>query len=256
MADQGSGSDNRAEVPTDPNLLDRLERAVNDAAADLARRYRWSWLTPIVSITLYPDGDGPDNIDSAPGRYLLPSTIQSAPLGRVAWRDPTDSYGGQVTDTHISRLEEAAAAAPTAEGPPRLVAVWARVGGSTAIGQRPGLEMTVWPKPDLAYTVRARFRRQVSRMTDHAERGIWSEVHDPTVIALACAKFMRPTDTGYAEIRADADAKVSESIRIDQDMTGKRVGAVKSGDEAGPGAGFRSSRGDVNDHDGNSIISY
>jgi hypothetical protein len=41
-------------VPTDAIALDKLKRAINDAAADIARKASWLWLRQTIVITLAP----------------------------------------------------------------------------------------------------------------------------------------------------------------------------------------------------------
>ena len=51
--------------PTDAVALERLKRAINDAAANVARKASWLWLRQTHTITLDPDGAAVDNIDSS-----------------------------------------------------------------------------------------------------------------------------------------------------------------------------------------------
>jgi len=222
VAPQGSGSDNRATAPTDPNLKDRIERAINDAARQIAGAWRWTWLSPTLSITLSPDGDGPMSVNEDPTRYRLPACVNSAPFGRVAWKYPAGtSGGGIVTDTHIDRLVDMTDRSPDFEGPPQYCAV--RPIEGVGIGDRPGIELLVWPKPDQAYVLTSRFRVMPTRMVNDAERPIWPEWMDDAVIAKAVTNFLRPQDEGYGQYQSNAAAALSLAKDRDGDMRGKRL---------------------------------
>jgi hypothetical protein len=252
VATQGTGADNRSEVPSDPNTLDRLSRAINDAAKDFARnRHRWTWLCPTLSITLEPDADGSLSIAGDSRRYRLPVNVISAPVGRMTWRDPSSSYGGRVTDSHIDRVWEYISRAPSLKGQPLYASVWTSNDREITVGERPPMELVVYPAPDLAYTIRSRFRVDVPRLVNNDDRGIWGSIHDQTVLAIAVTKFMSVREDGYATAVALAEQAIAKSIEVDMEMHAKRLGSSEEGQMLG-----RSTRGNVLNYDGSTIISY
>lgn len=252
VAVQGTGSDNRSTVPTDPNTLDRLERAINDAAKDFARnKHRWTWLAPTITIALEPSADGPLSIAGDARRYRLPLNVISAPVGRATWRDSSNTYGGRVTDSNIDFIQEHIARAPNAQGHPLYISVWASNDREIGVGDRPPKELVVFPKPDQAYTIRSRFRVEVPRMVNDAERGIWGAIHDPAVLAIAVTKFMSVREDGYAAALAIASNEVVKSVEMDMELHSKRLGASDDGMYRD-----RGSRGSVVNYDGSTIISY
>lgn len=252
VAVQGSGADNRSQVPTDPNTLDRLKRAINDAAKDFARnKHRWTWLCPTLTLTLEPDADGPLSIAGDSRRYRLPVNVISAPVGRVTWRDSSSSYGGRVTDSNIDRVQEYIARAPSLQGQPLYCSVWTSNDRDIAVGDRPPLELLVFPKPDQAYTIKSRFRVDVPTLVHDTERGIWGAIHDQTVLAIAVTKFMSVREDGYQAAQVNAANHITTSIAVDMEMHSKRLGVSDDGMYRD-----RGSRGSVINYDGSTIISY
>lgn len=220
VSEYGSGTDNRPTVPTDPQTLDRLKRAINDGAMELARAIhpktgkavRWSWLQPVLALTLASAADSALNIQADAKRYRLPPGVVSAPRGRVSWRDPSDSYGGPIRVASYSRLVEMADRSPSQTGSPMYVAVTPWMGAST--NARPGLELMVFPAPDMDYTIRARFTVQVLPLMEVSDRGVWGAMHDLTVLDLAIAAWHRGT-AQYESFRGIAEQAVVRSIEQD-----------------------------------------
>jgi hypothetical protein len=247
-------ADNRAALPSDPATLDRLKRAYNNGAAEFARARRWTFLQPTISITLSPDGTGPDCIAGSTFRYRLPVNVQSAPIGRVGW-SMSGTDGGIVIDTTIDRVNRHHDMQGTTQGSPQLCAVWQARDGSEKFGERTHLELAVWPVPDQAYVIAGKFRVSVAPMVELGERPVWPELHDRTVHQFAvCAWIGFAGNSGTVD-KAAADQKrreaLTESIDLDADMHGKNLGRMSDGRTVA----VAGTRYGVTNFDGSTIIS-
>jgi hypothetical protein len=249
VAEQGTGADNRSQIPSDPSLKDRIKRAINDAAKEFASQpHRWSWLSPYLFITLSPDGTGAQNVRGDPCIYMLPANVQSAPSGVVTWRDPGNTYGGRTTDSNVDWVFGLIATSPSTVGVPRYCTVWDDA--AAPMGERPRKLFVVWPKPNLAYVVKSKFRIAVPALVADSERGVWGAQHDETVMRLAVKRMMKPTEPGYAAAKLMADEAVAKSLLLDREMVGKRQ---SSQDVT---VSRRGARSNVNNYDGTPIITY
>lgn len=248
LAPQGSGDDNRPQIPSDPNTLFRLKQAINDAARELQRRHRWSWLTPFVQVTMSTDGTGAQNVQGDPHRYILPANVTGAPVGRTRWRNPENTAGAYVTDSNIEYVSRLIDSSPSTVGVPMYCTVWHDI-TNVGIGDVPQFQLVVWPKPDAAYILKARFRCTVLPMTIDGERGMWGALHDQTVLKIAQMLMMNVNEPGYATVKAEAESAISLSIERDRENVPNRI--------ADPGwRRNHPNRSNVMDADGNTIIEY
>lgn len=232
IATYSTGTNNSAALPTDPNRLSRLKRVTNDGARKFCNStrhpienttQRWTWLQPRVEIDFKTAGDGPMQWGADPTRAILPLGVCSAPKGQISWKNTDDNNGaGQVYNVSHDQVELLAARNPTLTGPPLYCTV--KPGTSPKLGNRPGLELHIYPKPDRNITVGARFRIAPVEMIDLAERGIWPAVHDDTVIAFAIAAWKLEDGDDSGEARAIA--LLANSFDLDKEMHPKSLGQL------------------------------
>lgn len=93
MAYYGSDGQGKALVPVDKYNLDKLKRVVNDGFRLFqanAPSGGWRWQRQVASVLFYPDGDGSDNIDSDPARYLLPQFFAGQTNGPITYTKDTN----------------------------------------------------------------------------------------------------------------------------------------------------------------------
>jgi hypothetical protein len=94
MAYYGSTGQGKATVPVDAFNLDKCKRIVNDAfrlfAASSPPR-GWNWKNRICDVIFDPTGEGADNIDSDPARYLLPADFDGQASGPARYTHNTNT---------------------------------------------------------------------------------------------------------------------------------------------------------------------
>lgn len=242
-------ADNTPRLPDDPATLKRIKDAANDGARDMERANKWSWTRPTLTITLNAGGTGPLNhVPGDASRLRLDHRVFSMPLGEVSWSDLEQTgRSGLVVCTHQDRVVSALARAPEDTGPPRLCAVRPVTGVATPLGDRPGYELIVSPKPDSAYVITARFRVAAAPMLHESERPSWPEIHDRTWLAFAvCAFYGRNVTPAAVAIK---DAALAESRRQEQDLAPTTLGRLGQG-RAVPARTSPS----IRDFDGNVLV--
>lgn len=227
--------------PTGTEDLDLVKRALHDAERELWRAVdprtgkavRWTFQTPILELTLDPDADTALTINDDSTRYRLPRGVYSAPIGRVSWRD--GSVGGRVQDTSIDRIIRMSSERPAEVGPPLYCAVWASPDAATGIGQRPQMELRVFPKPSREFTLSARFKMEPIKLVNDGDRPNRPPAHDLTVVARAAALIAAHGGTPNAKDReslnAEADKQLVASIEYDNDLKPNSLGQL--GDRTG-----------------------
>jgi len=213
-------------LPTDAAQLGILKDALWAGARNVAKESAWSWLHKYETITLDPDGLAAVCVDGDPRRYNMPAGITSGPLGRVSWS--SGSSGGFVTDTSPERVDRQIATFPEAVGRPSLVSVWPDVGGEG--NQRDRYVLTVYPAPDQAYTLKAKYRRAFDPPKELSERPMWSEEVDEVVLAAALVHLKRldkmKSGVLLESLVADYLSKLQDAIKHDNRLRGKVLGVL------------------------------
>ena len=230
LQSHGTDGSGPAEIPTDPADLDRIKRSINDAVRHICNEYPWSWLRQPVTITLSTDGTGPNCVESSPVRYRLHPAVVSAPYGKPGWRDAGNTYGASIRTCSYDLVQNAWASG-SQSGPPQRLAVFT---SSVAVppGQRPGLEMWVWPTPDQAYTVTAEYSVRPLPLSDLGDRGMWPEWLDMHVIDVAAMLLLGVRDSGYETARAAAAASFEAAKSRDMQARTTNLGKLGGGNEA------------------------
>ena len=226
-------TDNQARIPRDRNRLDICKRAVNDALDELhaAKPQGWRCLRRTVEFTMSTDGTGPDSIATDPGRIRLPLGVQGPPIGKWTW-GLAGQYGGELTDCHEDAVRGRYLSTSGSDwtGYPRLICVrpFHDVGISPG-GDRRGWEAYVWPRPDQAYTLSARFNLMHRKMVELSERHVFGALHDQNIIDLAIARhkarFGPPGEK--AMHRQDAIDAVARSIALDNVTEARTLGVTE-----------------------------
>lgn len=218
----------------------RIEEAIADGVREFFRAHSWSWLIQSTTLTLNPDGTGPLNLDSDPARYLLPDFVESLPKGKVLFRSPDASWGGQVKMRHIDDVANRLYRDPSASGQPVCAAAEYNSSLAPGISTNGRFEFIVCPKPDLAYPLRLRVKLgPVPFVADH-QVGQWPSVHDLTVVAFCVRELFEhdrdPEDQMQARAYVAADAKVASTLatsieRDDEDFRPQELGSSLEDDQ-------------------------
>ncbi|NBW11582.1 MAG: hypothetical protein EBR82_26485, partial [Caulobacteraceae bacterium] len=198
LANLASHSGTVAAPPSDTLALDQIKRAINDAAANVARKASWLWLRQSHTITLDEDGTGVDNIAGDSTRYALHPSVQSAPYGRVTWRNAAQTDGGKVFSTSTDQLLYMLARDSQTTGAPRYISVQPAIGVSTPSGARPRMELRVWPKPSEAFTLTCEFSVTPVPLSLDTDRGIWPPYMDLPIVRAAFAAMLKYADPQFA----------------------------------------------------------
>jgi hypothetical protein len=209
--------------------LDKIKRAINDAAANVARKASWLWLRQTHTITLNAAGTGSDNIGSDATRYALHPSVQSAPYGRVTWRNAAQTDGGKVFSTSTDQILYFNAMDSTTTGAPRYVSVQPAIGVATPAGGRPRMELRVWPKPSEAFTITCEFSVTPIPLTLDTDRGIWPAYMDLPIVRAAFASLLAYTDPQYATATGEADKAIAEARMHEGENRNRRLGRMESG---------------------------
>lgn len=184
----------------------RLEMAVRDAASEFMVSHDWSFATVTLAITLKPDGDGALNINGDPSRYLLPQAVACLADGICYYYGPDDNTGDQVAVRHPQEVGLRYAQNPDHTGLPEVVSAEFNPLLRSSIGQEGGVELRVFPEPDLEYELEFRCRIGHPLFITDDQRGFWPAVHDLTIVDLALVHL-------FLSDRSAADAGQEREIR-------------------------------------------
>lgn len=221
MCDYPEGEANEAAIPVDRHDLDLCKRSVRDGLEQFYRANKaWTFLQPEVTMTLSTDGTGAANIAADPCRYRLPWYTNGASSGSLVWSNGAGNYGGAVILTNFERLAAASATNPNLTGFPQLACILpAPLGVAVTVGDRQGWELRIWPKPNEAYTLKARFRVFPRRLEDLDERHVAGAPHDQTIVSYAIWTLKRrdaETNPGVlATYKAEAEQGLKQSMILD-----------------------------------------
>jgi hypothetical protein len=236
-----SGADIASRLPSDESTLDMLKRAWNRgyrsflAGVDPLMRGRgiynqWNFLDLVVTLTLDPEGDGPDNIDGDNARYRLPAPITTRPLhawtltieGRSMPRTVEDSTSHRVATLLASLAATGATQYPYISAVRPIPAPEGDAGGAA-------WEVIVAPRPSAVATMSAQFRIEPRGLVQLDARTVCGAQHDQTILAFAVLEW-RLRDAANADVlmiaKQDAAAKLDASIQLDKGMSPRTVGPV------------------------------
>ncbi len=209
-----------AAVPSDAQILNRCERAINDSVAELAKRYDWTYLSPLVEINLDASGKDPACVNQQNNVYAFPIYGPCAIRGWT-WQDSAGTFSGRAQDTSYERV---ALQNPTRVGPPLLAALYPAPIPTDATKARAEFHLIVWPRPDQTYVLRSRVKRFVRPMQDHSELHALGPMHDSLIEKWAIARLKRTPDN--VQMAAD---ELDASIRAEGELKPQTLGTAMPG---------------------------
>lgn len=207
----GSGDDNSAVVPTDPNTLDQLTRAVNRGYKSfLSANPRWTFLERVVQFTLSEDGTAGNCIDGDPGRYALPSFITGNPKGDWTFVDTIATRAFiMVADEY--RVRRARDRAVETSGVPVIGCVRPLSPAPGGVQKAARHEFVCYPNPDDDYVIQAEFRISAHEMTNLTDRHIAGAEHDLAILEQAVWQFKKLDNPAEPQ----PTAELAKSIALD-----------------------------------------
>lgn len=186
---------------------------------------RWSFLRRTLSVTMYPSGDGPDNIEGANWRYRLPDPIRGVP--QHAWTLDIDGHTYPRRVQNVSAMLVLGRLSWQSNGYPDIACCRPipNPDGSAAGG---AWELIVAPKPTATAVLTADFELQPRDLVQTDDKHICGAQHDQTILAFAVLAWRRrDRDANAIQLdRADAQAKLEASIELDKSMRARSVGMV------------------------------
>jgi hypothetical protein len=224
-------------IPTDTGDLDIVKRAVWDGAELFYRGlnpatgkvHPWTFLRPMVELICDPAGTGPDNIENDPAKMRLPWNVTGRPSGTWVWKVASGGWGGNVIDTHIERLERMHVLG-TITGCPEYAAIGVAKDQKVNVTDRQGWYVHVYPTPDLAYVMRARFLLTPRKLLELDDRHIAGALHDQTLVSAAVWAFKRRDAKDRAtreSYREDFEEAMLASIKHDEMNVPKTLGRLE-----------------------------
>jgi len=224
LATLGTGSDNRATTPTDPNTLDQLTRAINRGYKSfLTANPRWTFLERPVQITLSADGTAAQCVEGDPARYLLPSFVNGNPKGDWSFiDDQADRVCIMTTHEHVvRRLRDGS---PDTSGTPLYGCVRPLdppKGGSLRAARH---ELVLYPDPDEAYVIEALFRIGAHELVELEDRHVAGAEHDMAILEQAVWQWRQLDAPGTPQ----PTTELAKSIAMDRATTPNRAGSFVS----------------------------
>lgn len=243
---------NKRVAPTDPQELDRLERAFAEGLAEFCDEGDWKFLQPEYSFLLVPAGTGPLNIEGDASRYRLPRGTQFV-REDVFWKLGT-SGGGRVTKINRNLMRERRHLSPTDVGQPRECAISMGMAQDSATtstrraGQPVPMELVIHPSPDQAYTVNLVLDYRLMVPLSDGDTGMWPAYHDLTIIAYGARSLLRQgraaDDPALIRAENEASKRLAKSRENDSKLRDASLGGPI--DDGGP----RGRTVTLHDHDG------
>ena len=206
-------------IPEDPETKRRLLASVNEGLRNLAAANPvWRRLELVWSLTFSSDGTGPNNIEAAPERYMLPLQVQSRPKGNWYYTDGT-SGRRDIIDTSWERIRARFADDPSAAGVPEMACVKSHDPKPGAVRERRRFEAVFWPKPASDFTVEAVFRLAIVPLVDLLDRHPFGADFDQAVLLCSEAAFKSRDEEqadAYARVQKLADRAILQMIELDR----------------------------------------
>ena len=222
-------ADNRSKIPTDPNVLDRIKRAINDSRQEIYRRAStMTCFRPRISFTTVLDGSGATNVLADPAKYLMPMTARAIAIGRWQWTAGTDTqgWGGDIIQKHegdIARLH--ANVGSTASGPPQLIALCKDLVADPAMGGRKRHINYLWlyPVPDAEYTISGQVQLMYAPLSELGDVDPMGDEHALTIIEGAHWQLRKSMPDSAANYQKFVEA-IALSKKVDADRRPQSIG--------------------------------
>lgn len=215
-------ADNRIIVPQDPQIRDRLIRAINNGRREVYSRMPDArCFQPRFEITMDPTGLAANVVDSDPSKYRLPYSVQGLAGGSWGWSFPgTGGYGGELQQRHPNEIERAHFGT-NAEGyvsRPRMMAFLRQsLGNPAEPGRRFAYCLWIFPKPDNAYVLRGQARVMYEPLVSLTDLEPMGQQHLETILAFATRDFKvcRCDADEWAIIQARCNDAIAISTNLD-----------------------------------------
>jgi hypothetical protein len=247
-------------APASSDLRHKLAMDINSGAKMFyLGNPKWRWARSIVDTQIGPKAiaNRTDPADST--RYLLPLGVISTPRVRCVWMRLNATTGviergGEVIVKSIDAIDRFLATNPSASGVPACVSVRPARQVATMFGARTRYELVVYPKPNEAYTIRALYSFGVQPLVDDADRPMWPDIHDETVLALASLQRARRGDGSVTvrEAQDHADRMLASSIAADNELGPPSLDPLTDGGASA----YAGSGGTVRNFDGTLITTF
>lgn len=172
-------------LPTDKSDLALLRKWTNDGYKRFLRSDPdWTFCIEPITLTLSPDGKGAYNIDSDPGRYLLPFPIRSRPRGNWRFKD-TSTPASQVLDYSARRVLLERQAHQGMSGIPEKAGCRRRPSGEGVNQSRIEWEVIFFPNPSGPFVLENDFRIPPYDLVEFDEHHVAGADHDHAIVMSA-----------------------------------------------------------------------
>ncbi len=213
-------ADNRIIVPQDPQTRDRLLRAINAGRREVySRMPEARCFQPRFEIDMDPTGLAANVVASDPSKYRLPYSVQGLAGGSWNWSYPgTGGIGGEIQQRHPNEIERAHfTTGQTMTGFPRTMAFLRQALTNAAEpSRRFAYCLWVFPKPDVAYTLRGQGRVMYEPLVALTDLEPMGQQHLETILAFATRDFkIGRCDSGEWEV---IQQRCADAIAISQNL--------------------------------------
>ncbi len=224
-----SQADNRSQLPDDPNLRDRLKRAINNGREEVYRRMATAWcFKPVLSITTDPTGASAANVGGDPSMYRLPFNVHGIAVGQWNWRLAGQTgYGGTMQQRHPSDiLALHASAASGTSRPVAMALTQTQLSNPSEPSRRTASVVHVWPTPDQAYVIEGQARVMYAPMTELSDLEPMGQQHSQTIVTAGERDFKlnHPDMQKRQEIEERFAQQVALSIELDNEQRPQTIG--------------------------------
>lgn len=220
-------SDNRSQLPDDPNLRDRLLRAINAGRQEVYRRMPSAWVfRPRITITLDPTGTGAQCVDNSPAKYALPYNCPATAGTTWTWSLGT-GYGGQLEQRHPADVVAMHAGDTTgASRPTTMALVHQTLNNPQEPGRRTTNYLHIWPTPDQAYTLEGEIRLLYGPLYQLNDLEPMGEQHAQLIVTAGerDIKLNHPDLAVRKEINERFNEQVEISIELDNQSKPQTIG--------------------------------
>jgi hypothetical protein len=227
----GANSDEEAQVPVDIHDLDQCKRIVNNALRQFIAEGPmdgWQWIKKRTRITFAPNGDGPDNVDGNPDRYLLPIGFCGSFSGPITYDTNTNNipYIDWVSEATLRQYRSST----TYTGDPK----WAAVRQGAQQGR---WEFLVYPYPSRAYTIVFNWTLTQNKLVNLTDTTPMGALYDNDFLECCLAR----AEMEFEDVESDGHivswSKTNKlnAWKLDSQSTPRRLG---TNDNQGKGFGY------------------
>lgn len=225
-----TGADNRAQIPRDPNLLDRAIRAINAGRRETYRRMSSAkCFKPRIEIATDPNGTSPECIGGDCAKYRLPYAVQGLvnPWNWSLMSNP--GYGGPLVMNHSSDVATMHHTASSAglKAPPRSIALAQQsMTNPKEPARRTATYLWLYPQPDQVYVLEGEVRVMYAPLVGMDDLEPMGQAHIDTIVigAERDIKMNAPDLTQRAEVEQRFRDAIIASIAADNNTRPQTIG--------------------------------